>query len=199
MSGIPGNPAANLEGLLQGLASLAEEAPVEPASRPSSPSESAHAGGPRRRIDCGAARRVGDGGDIGLRCRNIRSRRRRSLEDIHVGEAEIASIILRLMGHRGTATGVEIAQHIGLPFPVTEKVLNALRHERLLVFRNAAMLNDYLYEITDLGLSTGRLSVQCSYCGPCPSRCRTTRPAWPRSRWAARGHAPRTFAGRWPI
>ena len=52
---------------------------------------------------------------------------------------------------------------------MTEKVLNALRHERLLVFRNAAMLNDYLYEITDLGLErAGRLSVQCSYCGAVP-------------------------------
>ncbi len=47
MSGIPGNPAANLEELLQGLASLAEEAPVEPASRPSSPSESCAGAGRR--------------------------------------------------------------------------------------------------------------------------------------------------------
>ncbi len=93
----------------------------------------------------------------------------RTLEDTRVGEAEIASIVLRLMRHRGTASGVEIAQHIGLPFPVTEKVLNNLRHERLLAVRNAATLSDYLYEITDLGLDrAGQLSVQCGYCGTVP-------------------------------
>ena len=93
----------------------------------------------------------------------------RGLEDTHVGVAEIAAIVLRLMRHRGTATGAEIAQHIGLPFPVTEKVLHALRQERLLVVRNAAALTDYLYEITDSGLERGgQLSVQCSYCGTVP-------------------------------
>ena len=59
--------------------------------------------------------------------------------------------------------------HIGLPFPLTEKVLYGLKNERLLVVRNAARLSDYVYEITDLGLQRARqLSVQCSYCGAVP-------------------------------
>ena len=93
------------------------------------------------------------------------------------------------MRHRGTATGAEIAQHIGLPFPVTEKVLHALRQERLLVVRNAAALTDYLYEITDFGLQRGAAIVRCNavIAAPCPSRWTTIRPAYWLSRWTARG------------
>jgi hypothetical protein len=70
---------------------------------------------------------------------------------------------------RGTATGMEISQHIGLPFPLAERVLYAMKSERLLIFRNSAQLSDYLYEITDLGLQrAAQLSAQCSYCGAVP-------------------------------
>ena len=91
------------------------------------------------------------------------------LADTHVAEGEIAGIVLRLLMHRGALTGVEISQQIGLPFPVTEKLLHALKMERLLVFKSAATLSDYVYEITDLGLQRARQSaVHCSYCGAVP-------------------------------
>jgi len=93
----------------------------------------------------------------------------RSLADTKVAESEIEGIILRLLMHRGTSTGVEISQQIGLPFPVTEKLLHAMKAERLLVLKSAAALSDYLYEITDLGLQRARQSAaQYNYCGTVP-------------------------------
>ncbi len=93
----------------------------------------------------------------------------RSLTDTNVVNAEIEDIVLRLLMHRGTMAGMEISQHIGLPFAVTEKLLYALKAQRLLVFKCAAALSDYVYEITDLGLQYARQSaVDCSYCGTVP-------------------------------
>ena len=164
MSTAPSDAAAQLEQLLQGLATLAEDnssdaiAPVQStaASRPalardgeltsSSSSEAILAAGNR-----------------------FLPAAPRSLEETGVRQTEIESIILRLIRLRGTATGMDIAQHIGLPFPLVEKVLHTLKNERLLVFRNSAQLGDYLYEITDLGLErTAQLSALCSYCGAVP-------------------------------
>jgi hypothetical protein len=93
----------------------------------------------------------------------------RCLADVHVAGNEIEGIILRLLMYRGTLTGVEVSQLIGLPFPITEELLHALKKQRLLVFKNAAALSDYVYEITDSGLQRARQSaVHCSYCGAVP-------------------------------
>jgi predicted ATPase with chaperone activity len=93
----------------------------------------------------------------------------RSLADVHVAVGEIENIILRLLMHAGKTTGLEISQQISLPFPVTEKLLHLLKSERLLVFKNAATLSDYVYEITDLGLERARQSAaHCTYCGTAP-------------------------------
>ncbi len=93
----------------------------------------------------------------------------RNLADTHVAESEIEDIILRLLMHRGTARGVEISQETGLAFPVAEKVLHALKAERLLALKSAGTLSDYLYEITDSGLHRAqRSAANCSYCGAVP-------------------------------
>ena len=76
----------------------------------------------------------------------------RSLADLHVAESEVENIILRLLMQVGKLTGLEISQRIGVPFPVTEKVLHVLKIERLLIFKSAATLSDFMYEITDEGL-----------------------------------------------
>ena len=82
--------------------------------------------------------------------------------------------------------GLEISQQIGLPFPVTEKLLHALKTERLLVFKSVATLSDYVYEITDAGLQRARQSaVDCTYCGTVPVALGDYVAVLPRSRSAA--------------
>ena len=156
--------AAQLEQLLQGLATLAEDndshAPANAQSTAASRPALARDG---ELTGSAATETIPSAGDRFVPAAPW------SLEETGVRQTEIESIILRLMRLRGTATGMEIAQHVGLPFPLTEKVLYALKNERLLVFRNSAQLSDYLYEITDLGLErAAQLSAQCSYCGAVP-------------------------------
>jgi hypothetical protein len=159
--------AASLQRLLQGLASLAE-APQAAAAEPSLTGIASHAAlrpAPARDDELNAGH-AADASPAGARFFPVAPR---SLEDTGVGQAEIESIILRLMRHRGTASGIEIAQRIALPFPLAEKFLHALKSERLLAVRNSATLSDYLYEITDLGLQrAGQLSAPSSYCGAVP-------------------------------
>jgi len=92
-----------------------------------------------------------------------------NLEDTRLEKREVEGIVLRLLMYRGTSTGVELSQHIGLPFAITEKLLHSLKLERMLVYKSGAALTDYLYEITDQGLQRARESaVDCDYCGTVP-------------------------------
>jgi predicted ATPase with chaperone activity len=164
MSTGPLDAAAQLEQLLQGLATLAEptDAEVPAPVQSSSPLRPALARD-------GELTGIASADAIPAAANRFLPAAPRTLEETGVRQTEIESIILRLLRLRGTATGMEIAQHIGLPFPLAEKVLHELKTERLLVFRNAARLGDYLYEITDLGLErAAHLSAQCSYCGAVP-------------------------------
>ena len=79
----------------------------------------------------------------------------RSLADTGLNESEVEAIILRLFLLRGTNTGLEISQQIALPFGITEKILHALKAQRLLVFKGPATLNDYAYETYRRGDSSG--------------------------------------------
>ena len=86
-----------------------------------------------------------------------------------IAESEVEAIILRFLMHRGTATGVEISQQLALPFCLVEKLLHGLKAHRLLIFKSPATLNDYVYEMTDVGLHRARrYAEQCSYCGAAP-------------------------------
>jgi predicted ATPase with chaperone activity len=93
----------------------------------------------------------------------------RSLARTGIAESEVEAIILRLLLHRGTATGIEISQQLALPFCLAEKVLHALKAQRMVVFKNPATLSDYVYEMTDAGLHRARrCAEQCGYCGAAP-------------------------------
>ena len=155
----------DLERLLQGLASLAQDSaavPDEPRLAAASPLRRALARDDE--LPSGSAAEASFSAE-----ERFFPVAPRNLEDARVLQAEVDGIVLRLLMHRGTATGAEISQHIGLSFPLTEKVLHSLKSERMLSLRSAAALNDYLYEITDLGMSRARQSAQiCSYCGAVP-------------------------------
>ena len=166
----PSELNAGLEGLLERLASLAEDSqPADAESRPATPQrrQNCRASAPAREDEL-PTQPAADAAAVPVE-EAFFPAAPRSLADTHVAESEIEGIILRLLMYRGTSTGVEISQQIGLPFPVTEKLLHALKTERLLVFKSVATLSDYVYEITDLGLQRARQSaVDCSYCGAVP-------------------------------
>ena len=92
-----------------------------------------------------------------------------SIKAIGIGEGEIETIILKLLAIRSTATGREISRDIGLRFPVTETVLHSLKTRRLVALKDASTANDYVYQLTELGLKNSCVLKQlCSYCGAVP-------------------------------
>ena len=88
---------------------------------------------------------------------------------LRLGEAEVESLILKFLLNRRNATGREIVQQIGISFCICEKLLHAMKAERLVVFKAAANLGDYVYELTESGTQRGRKFAQsCGYFGTAP-------------------------------
>ncbi len=84
-------------------------------------------------------------------------------------ETEVESLMLKFLLNRQNATGREIAEQIGISFCICEKMLHAMKADRLVIFKAAANLGDYVYELTEAGVHRGRKFVQnCGYFGTAP-------------------------------
>ena len=84
-------------------------------------------------------------------------------------ETEVESLILKFLLNRQNATGREIAEQIGISFCICEKILHAMKADRLVVFKAAANVGDYVYELTESGTHRGRKFAQtCGYFGTAP-------------------------------
>lgn len=92
-----------------------------------------------------------------------------TLEETGLSSSDIESLVLKLMLARGNLTGREVTEHIKLPFMLVERVLREMKHDQLVVYRNAAPMNDYLHQLTELGRERAkRLMAECSYFGAAP-------------------------------
>jgi len=88
---------------------------------------------------------------------------------LRLAEAEVESLILKFLLNCQDATGQEIAAQIGISFCICEKLLHALKADRLVVFKAAANMGDYVYELTESGTHRGRkFSQTCGYFGAVP-------------------------------
>ncbi len=93
----------------------------------------------------------------------------RSLQEVGLSESEVEALILKLLLSRGDLVGRDVADHIRLPFVLVDEVLRQLKHDQLVVYRGSAAMNDYLYQLTDLGRERARRhSEHCSYFGSAP-------------------------------
>jgi hypothetical protein len=86
-----------------------------------------------------------------------------------LAESEVESLILKLLMARGDAAGRSVADHVKLPFGMVAHLLSQLKHDQLLVYRDSAPMNDYIYQLTDIGRERARrLSQHCTYFGAAP-------------------------------
>ena len=93
----------------------------------------------------------------------------RSVEETGLSSSLIESLIVKLLGIVGSATGRSIAEHLCLPFRVLEETLGSLRTRQILVHTGSAPLNDYCYTLTDQGRDgVGPAMRACSYIGAAP-------------------------------
>ncbi len=92
-----------------------------------------------------------------------------SLRETDLTESEVEALILKFLLTRGDATGREIADHVKLPFVMVDGLLRVLKNEQLVGHRGSAPMNDFQYQLSDLGRERGRRYTQhCTYFGAAP-------------------------------
>ncbi|HEX4145800.1 MAG TPA: AAA family ATPase [Pirellulales bacterium] len=92
-----------------------------------------------------------------------------SLAEARLTQGEVESLLIKLLAARSDATGRQISDQLKLPFLLIEQMLGQLKSEQLIVHRGSAPMNDYLYQLTDVGHQRARsLADRCTYFGAAP-------------------------------
>ena len=92
-----------------------------------------------------------------------------SFREAQLTDSEVEALALKYLLARGDVTGRDIAAQIRLPFVLMDKLLWTLKNEQLVVHRGSAPMNDYQYQLTDLGRERARChSMHCTYFGSAP-------------------------------
>jgi DNA-binding PadR family transcriptional regulator len=92
-----------------------------------------------------------------------------SIRDAGLTDSEVEALILKYLLSRGDATGREVADQIRLPYVLIDPLLRQLKFDQLLVYRGSAPMNDYVYQLTDLGRERARRYMEhCTYFGAAP-------------------------------
>src|SRR5205085_9874982 len=83
--------------------------------------------------------------------------------------SDAKALILKYLLSRGEATGSDVANQVRLPFVIMDAMMRQMKFDQLLVYRGTATMNDYVYQLTDLGRERARrLAEHCSYYGAAP-------------------------------
>ncbi|MBP86924.1 MAG: AAA family ATPase [Planctomycetaceae bacterium] len=86
-----------------------------------------------------------------------------------MNESEVEALILKLQLARGEIAGRSAAECLRLPFGLVNTLLTRMKDDQLVAYRDSAPMNDYVYQLTDVGRERARrLSDHCSYYGEAP-------------------------------
>ncbi|MEM9185137.1 MAG: AAA family ATPase, partial [Planctomycetota bacterium] len=86
-----------------------------------------------------------------------------------LSESEVEDLILKFLVARSEATGRYLSEHIRLPFRLIDPLLQQLKQDRFVAHKGAAMMNDYVYILTEIGRERGKkLTEHCTYFGSAP-------------------------------
>jgi len=92
-----------------------------------------------------------------------------SLAAANLTESEVEALVLKHLLARGNAIGRDVADQVKLPFPLVEALLWNMKNDQLVVHRGAAPMNDYDYQLTEMGRERARrYAVHCTYFGSAP-------------------------------
>ncbi len=93
----------------------------------------------------------------------------RSFAEASLTSSSVEGLLLKLLLSRGDMTGRQISDHIKLPFGLIDDLLRQMKSDQLVVHKGAAPMNDYLYDLTDVGRERARrLADHCTYFGAAP-------------------------------
>ncbi|MEX0613612.1 MAG: hypothetical protein WD229_15955 [Pirellulales bacterium] len=84
-------------------------------------------------------------------------------------DGEVEALMLKTLNGRAEATGRYLSDHTKLPFRIIDPLLHSLKHDRLVAHKGAAPMNDYVYQLTELGRERAKkFSEHCTYFGSAP-------------------------------
>jgi hypothetical protein len=92
-----------------------------------------------------------------------------SLDEAKLTASEVETLILKYLLARGEASGHQLSDQIRLPFLILDDILLQMKQDQMVVHKAAAPMNDFIYQLTDVGRELARLqSRHCSYFGSAP-------------------------------
>jgi hypothetical protein len=92
-----------------------------------------------------------------------------SFREAKISDSEVEALVLKFLLSRGDAAGRDIADQIKLPFVLIEELLRQMKQDQLVFHRGAAAMNDYQFQLSDLGRERARrYSEHCTYFGSTP-------------------------------
>lgn len=92
-----------------------------------------------------------------------------SLAKAGISEGQLEHLALRCLAAVGDLSGHQLAEQHAVPFRLIEPVLADLKQAQLVAYRGSAPMNDYVYQLTDMGReSAKKLTELCSYFGAAP-------------------------------
>lgn len=92
-----------------------------------------------------------------------------SLREARVSEGLLEALVMKFLLANGTATGREAAAQVRMAYKIVDELLRQLKNDQLVVYRDTAPMNDYVYQLTDLGRERARrYSDHSTYFGSAP-------------------------------
>ncbi len=86
-----------------------------------------------------------------------------------LSDSEVEALVLKFLLAQGDASGRDIADQVALPFVLLHELLREMKNQQLVVHRGSAPMNDFQYQLSDLGQERARRHSQhCTYFGTAP-------------------------------
>ena len=86
-----------------------------------------------------------------------------------ITEGQLEHLVLKCLGACGDMSGRDLSEQHAVPFRLLEPVLQAMKLAQLVAFRGSAPMNDFVYQLTDIGRERAKkLAEHCSYFGAAP-------------------------------
>ena len=93
----------------------------------------------------------------------------KSFQSAGLNDSIVESLALKHLLARGDGTGRDVADQLKLPFILIDELLRGLKSEQLIAIRGSATMNDFVYQLTDLGRERARRYWNhCTYFGSAP-------------------------------
>jgi hypothetical protein len=92
-----------------------------------------------------------------------------TLAESGLSDSEVEALILKSLNGRAEASGRTLSDHLKLPFRSIDRVLHTMKQDRLVAHKGAAAMNDYVYQLTELGRERAKkFTEHCTYYGSAP-------------------------------